>query len=131
MDFPSIPRRLSGRRETRGRVNMALATLLYHVRRITHNTSGGCNTRAWNLSLRSFRMCDGMARNVMKSCSQWPVFKGLKNELGNERRHAAISYYVSWLSSRQDLLRNEAAVAFTLAGRVHAQSADLSPGLDR
>lgn len=38
------------RRETRGRVNMALVTLLYHIRRITRNTCGRRN--AWNLSLR-------------------------------------------------------------------------------
>jgi len=68
MNFRSI-RGVSGRRETRGRVNMVLATLLYHIRRITHNTSGGRNT--WDLSLRpSFRTCDGMAWNVMKSCSE-------------------------------------------------------------
>lgn len=50
-----------------------------------------------------------------------PLERGrpLKDSGMNSPMSAAASYYVSWLSSRQDLLRNEAAAAFALAGRVH------------
>lgn len=132
MNFRLIPRYLGRTRNTGScKYGVSHASVSYTLR-ITHNTSGGRNTSARDLSLRaSFRTCDGMTRNVMKSWPERPVFKGPKNELRNERRHAATSYYVSWLSSRQDLLRNEAAVAFTLAGRVHARPTALSLGLDR